>query len=74
MCSQFFDFFENDILRFQRNVKEIPDVYSDVIYQCEKFQLETPNILGYTKRIFRSFQNLHCSLPQIWTFVILCTA
>jgi hypothetical protein len=41
----------NDILKFQKILKQIPDVDIDMIYIREKFGLEIPNIFGCTKMI-----------------------
>jgi hypothetical protein len=45
----FFEKIENNILKFQKNLKKIPDIDDARIYQRAKFELEIPNISGCTK-------------------------
>jgi hypothetical protein len=47
--ARFFGKIKNNILKFQKNLKKIPDVDNDMIYQRAKFELEIPNILGCTE-------------------------
>lgn len=74
-CRPFLEKFENDILEFQKHLKTNLDVDNEVFYQRVKSYLITACILGHTKMKksdnFWRFQNLHCSLLQISSFVIL---